>query len=52
MFEHLTLEKLQCDLSWDLMLKSGRFSDSALTILSMTGSQPIGLSIAYKQSVV
>ena len=27
MFEHLTLECLQCGLSWDLMLKSGIIND-------------------------
>ena len=38
MFEHLTLENLQCGLSWDLMLKRGRYSGNALITLNMIKS--------------
>ena len=37
MFEHLTLECMQCGLSWALMLKKREISGNALITLIMTG---------------
>ena len=44
MFEHLTLECLQCGLSWDLMLNNGRSSVN----VSVTSSMTVLLSLAMK----
>ena len=40
MFEHLSLESLQCGLSWSLMLKKRGSSAGASTVLTLTESPP------------
>ena len=40
-FEYLMLEVMQCGLSWDIVLKSGRSSEAVLTTLSLIQLQNI-----------